>query len=155
MSKYQSITTSGVKHDPTNFLTEVYFLNKYGALPQYPWRKEQPLAKEWGKVVSIFRKILKVHKIQPEQIGWYLHSFKPCTIDAKSFGLMVWKIKRLFKTTSLDYLSEFYSNKFKHISDGYMSVKDQYAQPSVREKKDKDLLSILEELEKNGTQESD
>jgi len=161
MSKYQSVTTPDVQHDATNFLTEIFFLNKYGGLPPYPWRKGKPLAKEWGRIVSLLRKLIKTHKVSPEQIAWYLHTFTPPTMDPKSIGLMVWnlkKIKRLFRRLSLSYLCSLYTEKFKTTDQGYMSVQDDYTpEPLVTEQKEgTDLLSILKKLEnEHGEKETD
>lgn len=150
MPKYQSITTPNVQHDPTNFLTEIFFLNKYGALPQYPWRKGNFIAKEWGSIVSIFRKLIKVHHVDPEQIGWYLHEYLPKKIDSRSFGLMVWQIKKLFHRIDLDYLQRLYDEKFKKINKNYMNIKDDFASIPIKEDSGKkDLLSILKDLEKS------
>jgi len=155
MSKYQSITTPSIQHDDTNFLTEIFFLNKYGALPQYPWRKGNPLAKEWGKIVSLLRKLIKVHHIDASQIAWYLHEHLPKQLDSKSFGLMVWKIKKLFRRTDLSYLQRLYAEKFKTTDKSHLNIKDEFAPVPVTEKrKAKDLLSILKELENtNGEEE--
>ena len=149
MSKYQSVTTPEVQHDSTNFLTEIFFLNKYGALPQYPWRKEYSFSKEWGKTVSLFRKLIKTHHIKSEQIAWYLHTYLPKKIDAKSFGLMVWKIKTLFKHISLSYLQSLYTEKFKIIIDkSHLNIKDNFNLPSLKETQEGgDLFSILKDLE--------
>lgn len=154
MSKYQSVTTPSVQHDATNFLTEIFFLNKYGALPEYPWRKGKPLAKEWGGTVSLIRKLIKVHHVDAEQIGWYMHEHLPKKMDSKSFGLMVWKIKKLFRHIDLSYLERLYAEKFKKIYKKHMNIKDDFAPILVTENEGgEDLLSILKKLENTHGQE--
>lgn len=149
MPKYQSVTTPDIQHDPTNFLAEIFFLNKHGPLPQYPWRKGNPLAQEWGKTVSLFRKLVKTHKIAPEQIGWYLHTYQPKVLETKSFGLMVWKIKNLFKHIDLKYLERLYAEKFRAPSSDkdHLNIIARSKHTVTPLTEPDNLLNILQKLE--------
>jgi hypothetical protein len=139
--KYQSISTPTVYHDAFNFLTEIYFINIYGKIKPFSWRKGSFLSFKWPKTVAIFRKIIRDFDIKDEKIAWYLHTFKPKSLEAKQFGLLVWKIKKSFKNMSLEDLKIIYDEKYK----SFPELNDSYAEKI--ESNEINLISILNQLE--------
>ena len=141
--KYQSITTPEVQHDVSNFLTEIFFLNKHGLYKPYAWRKGNALAKDWPKIVSIFRKLVKTHRILPEQLAWYLYKYQPKSIDIDSFGLMVWRIRKLFGKYSLKKIHSIYSAKFCNSANDLIIINDYKYSDSCND----NLFDVLDRLE--------
>ena len=154
MIRYKSISTPSVNHDVSNFLVEIFLLNRYGMLEEYCWRKGHPNTTEWSFLLPLFKKLLKVHKIEPEQLAWFLHFHTPKSIDKDTVGLFIYnlkRIKKLFKRIPLDKLRQLYEEKFTEVDRGFMEISDndRYDRNPVKSEKT-DLLSLLERLENNG-----
>ncbi len=104
--------------------------------------------------MPLFKKLLKVHKIDPEQLAWFLHFHTPKDINQDTVGLFIYhlkRIKKLFKRISLDKLQRLYEEKFTEADRGFMEIKDgdRYNVSSTKSEKT-DLLSLLDRLENNG-----
>lgn len=148
--KYQSPSTPSVQHDPTNLLVEFIMLNRYGVLEEYPWRKGNPLAKEWGEVCKIVRRLVKTMKLAPERLGWYIHRHQITDINYNEFGLVRWKINKYFPYGNLTKINSIYSlslsDSLKRIEcDRNMTVV--YRTKQQTEKKKTSLLDIIKQLE--------
>lgn len=123
-------------------------------LKEYCWRKGHSNAGEWSFLLPLFKKLLKVHKIEPEQLAWFLHFHTPKDINKDTIGLFIYnlkRIKKLFNRIPLDKLQQFYEEKFAESSRGFMEIKDgdRYNVSSTKSEKT-DLLSLLDRLENNG-----
>jgi len=154
MLRYKSITTSSIQHDAPNFLVEVFLVNRYGMLEEYCWRKGHSQAAEWSFLLPLFKKLLKVHKLEPEQLAWFLHFHSPKEINKETVGLLIYnlkRVKRLFNRIPLDNLQQLYEEKFAEVSRGFMEVndKDRYS-VEAKTSETTDLLSLLDRLENNG-----
>lgn len=148
--RYKSISSPGVQHDAPNFLVEIYLLNRYGPLEEYCWRKDRSHSKEWSFLLPLFKKLLKTHKIHPEQLAWFLHFYTPKVINQDTVGLFVFHIKRikkLFKRIPLENLQKLYEERFARQDRGFMEINDSGSYDRKSEIKRNDLLSVLEELE--------
>lgn len=123
-------------------------------LEEYCWRKGHSRATEWSFLLPLFKKLLKVHKMEPEQLAWFLHFHTPKAIDKETVGLLVYNIKRakrLFSRISLDNLQQLYEEKFANVSRGFMEVNDKDRYNRVEKTAyTTDLLSLLHRLENNG-----
>lgn len=148
--RYKSITTPSVEHDAPNFLVEVYLLNRYGLMEEYCWRKGHSKAAEWSFLLPLFKKLLKTHQVDPEQLAWFLHYHTPKSISQDTIGLFVFHIKRikkLFKRIPLDKLHRLYVDQFVDKDRGFMAISDKDSYDRKVETQSDDLLSILERLE--------
>jgi len=144
MKKYCSISTPNVFHDVFNILTEIYFINIYGQLKPFSWRKGNSLSKKWPKILSVFKKIIIDFDISEEKIAWYLFTYKPKLLQAKDFGMLVWRVRRSFKDMSVDCLVDIYKEKYKDLN-FVVSFNESYTETKQEVKND--LLSILNNLE--------
>lgn len=141
MVKYQSITTDGVHHDVANFLTEIFFINKYGIFPPYAWRKNGSLAIEWPKTLSIIRKIINQYNVSPQQISWYLLNFQPKSLSEKDFGKLVYRVRKSFGYLPIDKLYDIYNKHF--CNNQPLIIQRDYQ----KKNKKKTLLELLESME--------
>ena len=157
MGKFQSITTQEVEHDVVNLLTEILLLNKYGSLESYCWRKGHSMAKEWPKSLALIRRLIKSNGIKPEQLAWYFYKFQPKEISPKEFGLVAWKVKRLFPKMPIAKIHRIYIEKHKPEDQGYFALKEQGEPVKAEAPSAKpNLLSLLDQLEnKSGTQKEE
>lgn len=155
MDKFQSLTTQEVKHDVANLLTEILLLNKYGNLESYCWRKGHSMAKEWPKSLSLIRRLIKSNGIKPEQLAWYFYKFSPKEINPKEFGLVAWKVKRLFPKMPISKIHGIYIERHKSEDPGYFAIKEQSEPTKAEVSSPKpNLLSLLDQLEnKSGEKE--
>lgn len=156
MGKFQSITTQEVEHDVVNLLTEILLLNKYGSLESYCWRKGRSMAKEWPKSLSLIRRLIKSNGIAPEQLAWYFYKYLPKEISSKDFGLVAWKVKKLFPKMSIAKIHRIYIEKYKPEDQGYFALKEQ-SKPVETQKvpKKAGLLDLLDQLENNSGSEEE
>lgn len=146
--KLQSITTKAVKHDVANFLVEIFLLGKYGKLEPYCWRKGHSMFKEWPKLLSVFKRLIKTHSIKAEQLAWYIYKYEPKEIDSESFGLFVWKVRKLFKTQTLQHINKVYLARYEDQKLGYSHTFDKkYADINNSINKPKNLVDVLKSLE--------
>lgn len=148
--KYQSPSTTDIKHDPTNLLVEFLMLNKYGVLGKYPWRKGQPLATEWGQVCKVVRRLVKTMKISPSRLGWYIYKHNVTAISYEEFGLVKWKINKYFPYGDLAKITSSYktllkTNMSKIEQDRDLTVYYRTKAATVQRKSS--LLDVLKQLE--------
>jgi len=149
---FESPSSPGVKHDYSNLLVEFLMINKYGVLNPFPWRKNQPLAKEWGEACKVVRRLLKTLKIQPERLAWYIHSQNITELDYAEFGLVRWKVNRVFpkanpSAIAAKYVTAIQREKDKLEADARIDSIVSYVPKKQSSKKRKTLTDIIGELE--------
>lgn len=112
---FLSPSTPGVSHDASNLLVELMMINKYGVLNDYPWRKGRPLANEWGQVCKVVRRLLKTMKIDPARLAWYIKNECVTELTYEEFGLVKWKVNRIFPKLNLSQLANAYGKRMEVV----------------------------------------
>jgi len=138
--QFESLTTKGFFHDLSNIVTEIILLSKYKNLPEYAWRKNSTLQKEWGKTLMAVKFSLKRLNITPEQILLYWKISKKTSFSCGDFGLVHWYFtnNKLNNTIPLPTLMEHYRNLYKQVDPSPQhGIIDTIQQAS---KKEKDFL---------------
>ena len=151
--RFKSPSTDGVAHDVYNLLVEAILINRYGLLPSGAWRKGSQLADEWGEMVKIVKRLCKTMDIEPTKLAWYVQKYSVTHLDYEEFGLVRWKVKRMFGWTSIEdfrkHYDTLYNSQIRQPS-AYVENTTTYKVKEAAPKK-KTLQQILEEIE-NGTQ---
>ncbi len=151
--RFQSPSTDGVAHDVYNLLVEAILINRYGLIPSGAWRKGSTLHLEWSEMVKIVKRLCNTMEIEPMRLAWYVQKYGVTHLNYNEFGLVRWKIKRMFGWTSLDdfrqHYDSFYKSQIKESS-AYVESATSYKVKEATPQK-KSLQQILEEIE-NGTQ---
>lgn len=102
------------------------------------------MSKNWPKILSVLKKIIVDFDIDSEKIAWYLFIYKPKLLQAKDFGLLIWRIRKSFKNMSIDCLVDIYKEKYKSL-DFIVSFNESYSEQ--KKENQSDLISILNDLE--------
>ena len=148
--KYTSPSTPKVSHDLGNFIVEAILMNRYGALPEAAWRKGQPFAEEWGRLLTCVRRINKSLGVSLEQLAWFIQFYKVADLNYKDFGLMRWKIKKYFKWCNVQKFVTYYTRLHEQLvvkSSSYVEESTGYKTKEASTTKPKTLSEILQELE--------
>ena len=140
MIKYESLTTPGIEHDSINMITELILLNRNMQAPAFPWRSVG-IMDFWKKTVAALRKLVKVHKLDPEQLAFYVYKCQPTEINPSEFAKMAVVAKKLFQKHDLGSLVALYKNRV--ASNKAESLIPHKAQPEPK----KSLLAFIKELE--------
>jgi hypothetical protein len=125
-----------------NWLTEIYFINRYGFLEEFAWRKGKPLAEEWGKVLVAVKNIIGKLKVKPACLLYLIGIKKLDNLDYEQFGLIRWKAQRV-PEANFENLFKFYQQEHIRASEVQASVNVSYT-PKV--KTSKTLAELLAEL---------
>lgn len=149
VKKYTSPSTPGTSHDLSNFIVEAILINRHGALPEGGWRKEGPLVKVWGQLLTKVRRVSKLG-IDTEQLAWFVQFYKITDLDYKEFGLLRWKIKEYFKWCNVDKFVSYYTHLHTMLADkssSYVENTTGYKTKEASSNRRKTLSEILKELE--------
>ncbi len=106
--KYQSLTTPTLEHDIANLLTEMIFLNRDIKAPPYVWKT---CGRDWGKTVSVIKKMMRDFELTADQIAFYIHRCRPVKLDGVAFGKMAVVAKKLFQRYDLQSLIDQYESR--------------------------------------------
>lgn len=146
MTKYKSITTPDIEHDEANILAEFVWLNRNLASDIFPWRGEN--GKEWGKLVSVFKKLMKPpFELTAEQLAFYIYKCNPHNITSEEFAKMAVVARKLFLKYRIEEVCRLYTDKRKPL------LASGLENAPFRQEKPKSLLSFLRELERGETKE--
>lgn len=152
--KFQSISTPSIQHDEANILTELILLNRYHFLTEFCWRKGNPQHVEWTHLVGAVKNIIKRLKIHPDKLAWYVNKTKIQDINYDEFGLLHYKISKVFPSAPLVEIVDLYRKinevkKQKYASSRPVNISQEY---HMKEESNtvKSLTELLRELETNG-----
>jgi hypothetical protein len=149
-AKYVSPSTPSVSHNLGNFIVEAILINRHGALPDAAWRKGQPFAKEWGRLLTCVRRINNTFGVELEQLAWFVQFYKITNLNYKDFGLLRWKVKQYFKWCNVDRFVTYYTRLHEQLtakSSSYVEESTGYKTKDASTTKPKTLSEILQELE--------
>ncbi len=149
VKKYTSPSTPETSHDLSNFIVEAILINRHGALPEGGWRKEGPLVKVWGQLLTKVKRVSKLG-IDTEQLAWFVQFYKIIDLDYKEFGLLRWKIKQYFKWCNIDKFVLYYTHLHAMLADknsSYVENTTGYKTKEASSNRKKTLSEILKELE--------
>ena len=151
MPKHQSITTPSLQHDDFNIITELIFLNKFGNVGEFPWRKSE-YRSYWSNTLALIRKLNKVHGLSIDQLAFYIYRCSPTELSSQEFGKAAVVAKKLFLKFNLVELISRYREKFKPIEmTGLEMAPYGDRQNQIQISKPKTLLELLKELENGQT----
>lgn len=142
MTKFDSITSPGIKHDEPNILTEFIFLNKNPKCEKLVWRGHGK--KEWGQIVSCIRMMMKRFKLSSDQIAFYIFYCRPTKLDSDEIAKLAVVAKKLFRKYSLPELYFSYQRRFTEAT---AEALDSIAYKPLTEKS---FMQFIKELENNG-----
>lgn len=147
--RYKSPSTEDVAHDASNLLVEALMINRYGLIPSGAWRKDSVLQKEWSELVKVVKRLCKSMSIDPAKLAWYIQKYRVGSLDYEEFGLVRWKIDRIFGRTNLEDFATFYGAIYKSQikeSSAYVEATTTY-KVKAPEQQRKTLQEILQEIE--------
>ncbi len=122
-------------------------LEYYGEmLPPYSWRKNNFLASEWPRVLSLFKRLLKKIKVRPANLIWYFLNVKNKT-DLSKVGSFVWDVRSAVSSFPQPTIDDVYKQcREKYVSAN--TVESLTYSNSLSIKKN-GLLSMLSDIEKD------
>lgn len=154
--RFQSPSTDGVAHDAYNLLVEAMLINRYGLIPSGAWRKGSALQQEWSQAVKIVKRLCTTMDIEPVRLAWYVQRYKVTGLDYEEFGLVRWKVQRMFGRADLDDFCRHYTTIYKsqigEVS-AYVENTTTYKMKEAAPQK-KSLQQILQEIENGERQGS-
>ena len=147
--KHVSISSPSVQHDEANIITEIILLNKYGTLPEFCWRKGKIFHEEWSRIVVVVKNVIQKLKIKPGQLIWYVNKFKIADIDYHEFGLLKFRVSKIFPSISIGEIVETY-RKLNALKQSRLNqietVNTSQVYETKQEQPKKSLMDILREL---------
>ncbi len=151
--RFQSPSTEDVAHDVYNLLVEAIMINRYGLIPSGAWRKDSVLNVEWSGMVKIVKRLCKTMEVEPAKLAWYIKRYKITNLNYEEFGLVRYRVGKIFGRANLNEFQQHYSTIYKSQigeSSAYVESATTYTvkEPAPQRKT---LQEILQEIE-NGTE---